>query len=301
VAGAEGLTSGSLVSGVVLQAGSMRLAGLTAITIDLAPVAALLGRPTLVVMGQEAFNEAVVDVDFAARKVAFLPPAGYAPPPGAIDLPLGPKGVPLSIEGAPPANFQIDLGDADAIDLFPAFIASRGLAHGRIVSQVLKFGVEGPEADQSATLKDVALGDLHLAGVPADLQIHPQPALDDTVAGRIGIGLLSRFHVIIDYPQGHLYLIPIADQLSAPFARDRVGLGMLPDAGGLVVKLVALGSPAAAAGFHEGDKVTEINGEPAGAWNQMRLQQAFSAAAGTTLRVTVAGAAPRELTLADYF
>jgi putative serine protease PepD len=54
---------------------------------------------------------------------------------------------------------------------------------------------------------------------------------------------------------------PVPAAASAPFAKDRLGLSLLPDANGLRVAHVAAGSPAERASVREGDVVVAIDGK----------------------------------------
>jgi hypothetical protein len=61
------------------------------------------------------FNQVVVDVDYAHHRVAFRDARTVTGPAGAIELPLieldGERVLPLSINGAAPAQFELELGN----------------------------------------------------------------------------------------------------------------------------------------------------------------------------------------------
>jgi C-terminal processing protease CtpA/Prc len=116
----------------------------------------------------------------------------------------------------------------------------------------------------------------------------------------MGTQILSRFRLLVDYPHDRLYLAPYADA-ARPFPRGRLGLSMLPEAGALVVKLVAAGSPAATAGFHVGDRIVGVDDKPAASWTMPTLDKRFEAPAGMTVRLELEGGETRTVTLADYY
>src|SRR6202040_2649437 len=66
-------------------------------------------------LGEEVFNQVVVDIDYAHHRVAFLDPKTVTKPAGAIEVPLieldGERVLPLSINGATPAQFELELGN----------------------------------------------------------------------------------------------------------------------------------------------------------------------------------------------
>ena len=163
------------------------------------------------------------------------------------------------------------------------------------VAAVAAFALAG-----GATLREVSLAGARFVDVPADFQRQPQPGAGSDLAGRIGMGLLRRFRVIFDAPHGRLYLAPPADT-AAPFAKDRTGLAVAPEAGVLVVKLVVAGSPAAAAGFKVGDSIAAVDGKAAGDWTLFQLQDAFDQPAGASVRLRLSGGEERVLKLADYY
>ncbi|WP_284661976.1 retropepsin-like aspartic protease [Myxococcus sp. SDU36] len=68
--GSGGQAQAQLAGGVDITLGNLTLTGLTVAVIDLSEVARLIGHPLPVILGKEAFNQLVVDVDFPNRRVA---------------------------------------------------------------------------------------------------------------------------------------------------------------------------------------------------------------------------------------
>jgi PDZ domain/Aspartyl protease len=302
--GAQAMGHGATVGGVSIDAGELRLDHLTVATADLTQLAQVSGRPLPLVLGDEVFNETVVDIDFAARRLAFRDPAHFVPPPGAVELPLSPglfRTMPVSLERRAPAAFIVDLGDAGTIDVFPAYAKAQNLMAGRRLSQTIGLGIAGGlTTSPIGALKEVQLAGASLADVPATFSEKRSPGTDDRIAGRMGTEILSRFHLMLDYPHDRLWLAPNADA-AQPFARGRLGLAMLPEAGALVVKLVAPGSPGAAAGFQVGDRIAAIDGKPAAAWTMATLETLTEAAPGTSVRIALESGVTRTVALADYY
>jgi hypothetical protein len=302
--GAQAMGRGAIVGGVSIDAGDLRLDGLTVGAVDLTQLAQVSGRPLPLVLGDEVFNETIVDIDFAGRRLAFRDPAHFTAPPGAVELPLSPglfRAIPVSLEGRAPAAFIFDLGDAGTIDVFPAYAKAQNLLAGRRLSQTIGLGIAGGlTTSPIGALKDVRLAGVGLTNVPATFSEKRSPGTDDTIAGRMGTEILSRFHLMIDYSHDRVFLAPNADA-TQPFARGRLGLAMLPENGALVVKLVAPGSPGAAAGFQAGDRIAAIDGKPAAGWTMSTLETLTEAAPGRAVRITLESGATRTVTLADYY
>jgi hypothetical protein len=97
------------VNGIQIQLGDLILQNAVAKTDDLQKQgydAKILGQPVLFRLGEEVFNQVVVDVDFAQHRVAFRDASTVTKPAGGIELPLieldGERVLPLSIDGASP-------------------------------------------------------------------------------------------------------------------------------------------------------------------------------------------------------
>jgi hypothetical protein len=216
-----GSTAGAaeFVSGVSFDAGGLRLRGVTAATGDLATLERSAGHPLSAIIGREAFNELVVDVDFARRRVAFIDPASFVPPAGALEFPLTPDGIPLSVDGRRPALFQIDLGYTWPVEVFPAYVKAEKLSDGPRVSDSLVRGLGGESGGSVRVLSELSFAGLRLVNIPAVFAERQPRAVGPDTAGFIGIGLLSRFRLILDYPQGRLYLIPAKDAATRLFEK----------------------------------------------------------------------------------
>ena len=224
------------------------------------------------VLGDEIFNELAVDIDFAHHRVAFHDPASLAKPAGAAEVPLrrlfGNRSVPVSVEGAAPVEFEFDLGNGSPLDIYPAYYQAHNLPGARRTSQQMGGGVGGFHAETIASLRHFTFAGVDFSDVPATFAPDTLSAANsNVVVGNIGLSVLARFRLIIDYSHDRLYATPDADAVSAPFARDRLGLSMEKKDAGFAVEFVSPGSPAEKAGFRTGDKIVTIDGKEAGAWS----------------------------------
>ena len=145
--GSGGIDTMGFVGGVEIQIGDLILRDVNAASFDFASVAKSIGHPMPFVLGDEVFNELAVDIDFAHHRLAFRDPDQLAKPADAVEVPLrrifGNRSVPVSIEGAPPAEFEFDLGNGAPLDIYPAFYQTHDLLKGRRSSQLLGGGVGG--------------------------------------------------------------------------------------------------------------------------------------------------------------
>ncbi|WP_426749701.1 aspartyl protease family protein [Myxococcus sp. Y35] len=306
--GSGGQAQAQLASGVDITLGHLRLTGLTVAIIDLAEVARLIGHPLPVILGKEAFNPLVVDVDFPNRRIAFHEAARFKPPPRAVRLPLvesagGQRAVHVSIEGRPPIPVLFDVGNSGALSLFPAYWQQAGLLTGRRSSKTLSGAVGGLRERDVATLKRIELAGVTLRDVPTVFDDAGNSISNsDRLLGNLGLAVLARFRMITDYATDTLMLVPDARALRQPFRKDRSGLIALPSEGRLVVKLVAPGSPAAASDWKVGDEIIAIDGQSIGpGYAGSELARWRNRAAGKTVEFTLKDGSKRRLTLKDYY
>ncbi|NVJ14910.1 aspartyl protease family protein [Myxococcus sp. AM010] len=306
--GSGGQAQAQLAGGVDITLGNLTLTGLTVAVIDLSEVARLIGHPLPVVLGKEAFNQLVVDVDFPNRRVAFHEASRFKAPPRAVRLPLvesagGQRAVQLSIEGRPPIPVLFDVGNGGALSLFPAYWQQAGLLTGRRSSKTLSGAVGGLRERDVATLKDIQLAGITLKNVPTVFDDAGKSVSgSDRLLGNLGLAVLGRFRMITDYAADTLMLVPDARALRQPFLKDRSGLIALPSEGRLVVKLVAPEGPAAAAGWKVGDEIIAIDGQSIGPDSAgTELSRWRYRATGKTVVLTLKDGSKRRLTLRDYY
>ncbi len=296
--GENAVGAGALIPGVELGLGGATLKGATVTTTDLRS----LGVAQPVVMGEDIFRGAVVDIDFPGRRLALHDPASFRPPSGSIALPLvedgGDELVPISVEGGPPALFILDTGFPLALRVSPHLATAQHLLAGRPSVAVSAGGIGGSAPGRIASLRRLSLGGVDFSNVPAMFSdAWPSATYTDRIQGLLGVGLLSRFRVIVDWPGERLYLIPRPDAMTAPFAKDRLGLAWKPDGPAMRITAVQPGSPADRAGLKAGQVIDTVNGKPAAS-----AANAGWAAPGTELTLVArAPAATTRLTLADYY
>ena len=306
--GSGGRAQAQLAGGVDISVGNLRLTGLTVAVIDLSEVARLIGHPLPVILGKEAFNALVVDVDFPNRRVAFHEASSFKAPPKAVRLPLvesagGQRAVHLSIEGRPAIPVLFDVGNGGALSLFPAYWQQAGLLEGRRSSKTLSGAVGGLRECDVTTLKHIEFAGITLKNVPTVFDDAGKSiATSDRLLGNLGLGVLARFRMITDYAADTLMLVPDPRAMRQPFPKDRSGVIALPSEGKLVVKLVAPGSPAAAAGWQVGEEIIAVDGKPLGADSAgTALSRWRYRPHGQTVVLTLKDGSKRRLTLRDYY
>lgn len=305
--GTGGNVGAGLVAGLTLKVAGVEIAPISAAVIDLSDVGRRLGRPLPVILGKELFHALVVDLDYPGSRLRLHDAASfrYAGPGRKVDLlPAedGHKSLRISIEGDEPVVVGLDTGQGGALSVFRHYADARRLLEGRPVSERRGGGVGGATLSKLATLRSVSIAGYDLRNVPATFQTTDVGGAFDTKRqeGNLGAGILARFRVLFDYARSALWLEP-GPLLGAPFPKDKTGLDLDWADGALVVEHVAPGSPAAAAGWKEGERVTGLDGEPAGPESWRTEIRWSEAPAGTKVRFTLADGTERTLVLAEYY
>ena len=297
-AGAEAPESAA----VTVEIGAMTLSNLEAAAIDAPPqFAKITGRPVPFHLGEEAFNRVAVDIDYAHHRLAFRDPDRLAKPAGAREVPVveldGERTVPLSINGAPPVQFELELGNVSGpLLVVPSYVQAHKLLEGRRTSQRLSGKFIEPV---------VTLDRLSFAGVDfpeAPIALVPDAALPPaSITGGVGLPLLSHFRLLIDYSHHRLFAIPNAGAAQIPFEKDRLGLVVAKQGDELGVTFVAPGSPAEAAGFAAGEKIAAIDGKPAALYPDLAVMTLRFADSGSRFAFTMKDGAVRQVEARNFF
>lgn len=225
---------------------------------------------------------------------------------GAIELPLTRIDdiplVPVSIEGLPPALFELGLGNSSEVLIYETYYAPLHLLESRRSSERLAAGSGGFIVEPVAELRRVQFAGFSFRNMPAAFITTSQAGtVSPKIAGDLGLPVLSRFRLIIDYPHNCVGAVPYGDVTQKALPKDRLGLFVSKGDSGFVVNYVAPGSPAEIAGFAKADIITSINAQPA---------ESFSEAAFDTLRYgqrhrgivfTLSNGVSHQLLLSDYF
>jgi hypothetical protein len=299
--GAGGSTQYSVVQGVTVKLGDLTWNGGDVVAIDLSAVEKQVGHPLPMVLGGELFRDAVVEIDFKRRRIAFHDPSSYRTVPNAHAVALTPAGenqaISVLVEGRP-AKLLFDLGNAGAVDLFPRFWEQPGFADNRRTSTTFAGGVGGMSVQQVTLLRTITLGGAAFKGLPSRLEDRQssQDARSGDLDGNIGMGVLSRFHLVVDFPHHRVLFAPPVD-VSTPFRVNHGGLTLQPGPTGSKVLYVAPKSPAAIAGVNVGDVIVAVDGRSAdgntGMWQDGPI--------GRIVRLRLADGQERIVTLAAYF
>ncbi|MFL5297773.1 MAG: aspartyl protease family protein [Phenylobacterium sp.] len=283
-----------------LKVGDLAMPGRRVAVMDLSAVARVTGRPVQVLLGRDVFDQAVVDLDFEGRRVELLPRSALVPPKEE-PVPLLRSGdlrsIPIVVGGvATPAI--LDLGNAGGLLLDQGFVEANRLFAGRRLSTDLGVGADGAREHTIAALDKVSVAGVSFDGVTAVAT----PGLSSRAPANVGLQILSRFHLIIDFAGDRIWMTPYRDATARLFRKNRVGLMLVREPGGLLVDYVARGSPADRAGWKKGEVVTALDDAPIPAdYAATEASLWVYGPPGRTVTLTTADGGKRKLTLADYY
>jgi len=298
-AGVAGPIANVRLSQAELKIGDVAVPARQVAVMDLSPVSSVTPRPIHVILGREVFQLAVLQIDFQRRQIAFLPRSEFtAPDPRPIPLhrsgPL--RSFPVAVGGVT-TDAILDLGNSGSLLLDRGFAERRGLLKGRRTSTQLSVGADGAREALILSLDNVWVGGTRFQGVPA-----VATQLTTQAPANVGLEILKRFRVTIDFAGDRLWLEPQEATLTAPFRKNRAGISVLQDKGRVRISHVAPGSPAEAAGWRVGEEFTAVDGQRVDAgYRASPLAQWTHRPAGTMVRLTMADGSERALILADYF
>lgn len=299
--GVAGRVAGVRLAKVDMQVGHLLFPQRPVAVMDLQAVSAVVQRPVQVILGRDIFDHAIVDIDFRSRSLELLPAETFQPPAGSAPLPLAPSGglrtLPIRLGGVE-TQAVLDLGNAGALLLDRGFADAHRLLAGRRLSTQLAVGADGPRESTVASLDQVEVGGVVFDHVP----VTAAAGLSSEAPANVGLALLSRFHLTIDFAGARLWMAPYADAAQTPFLRNRSGLSVVPQGDRLRVTHVAKGSPAAAQHWRAGEAIVAIDGQPIDAgFAASPLSRWSFGPSGTVVALTLRNGATRRLTLADYY
>ncbi|THD34810.1 MAG: hypothetical protein E7773_14220 [Sphingomonas sp.] len=256
------------------------------------------------VIGSDILRAYALDIDFSARRFRLLP-SGRLPFAGQ-SAPLSLSGrdqlyiSELRVDGTRLRPMIVDTGDGATIAVSAEAWGALGAA-GPATTTTVSYSVAGAVQSGLAVLPEVAVGDAALR--QAETLIEPGGGFSARMgaSGRIGIGFLQRFRVLLDPRAGRMVMAPTPDTDRPPL-RSTSGLLLSTQPDRLRVLHVMRGGPAAAGGWQAGDEICSVDGtaiSAAYARDPIALWQV--AAPGRVVRLGLCGGPVRALTLRNFY
>jgi predicted aspartyl protease len=256
------------------------------------------------VIGSDLLRHYALDIDFAAQRFRLLPSGR---------LPFAGQSAPLSVSardqlyisemrvaGTRLRPMIVDTGDGATIAMSRDAWASVGGARPATTTTI-SFSIAGPVTSELTVLPEIAVGDSTLRQAEALIEPGSGFSAKMGAAGRIGIGFLQRFRVLLDPRAGRMVMAVTGDTDRAPL---RSTSGLLTGAYGdrLRVLHVMRGSPAASSGWKTGDEICSIDGTAISAdYASDPIAMWSVAAPGRVVRLGICGGTERSLKLANFY
>lgn len=231
------------------------------------PINAIGGDdPVDALIGRDLVDRYALDLDFAQRRFRLLP-SGRLPFLGeSAPLAIAPhQQLYVSEMKIGSANLRpvvIDTGDGATVTVSNE--AWRSLSLARLQSTTtLSYSVGGPITTELLVLPSVSVGGATLRN--AEARIEPDGGFSARmgVAGRIGLGFLQHYRVLLDPLAGRMVLASSGTAPQPPL-RSTSGLLFSIDRDRLRILHVMRGGPAAASGWKAGDQICSIDGTAIG-------------------------------------
>lgn len=213
-------------------------------------------------IGRDLLDRFALEIDPVTQRFRLLK-SGRMPFTG-LRAPLSVGRAPLAyvteliIAGRRLRPIIVDTGDGTALTLARNAWRTLPLDPAPVTTTLLAYGVGGQIEAEMARLPDLSLGQVtaHDVGV----WIEPTGGFSDTAraAGRIGMGLLRRYRMLLDPGAGHMILVEAQGTLPARNSTSGLQLGLTRDR--LRVLHVMRGSPAATGGWRAGDTICAVDG-----------------------------------------
>lgn len=248
---------------------SLALGGLSRrggeITVADVPALAAGGSEAIdLLVGPDLLSGYALDIDYPARRFRLLS-SGQLPFRGAsgplttspttnIYLTNG------SIAGHPLHPLVVDTGDGSMLTL-AARAWRRVEPNPPRMTSAVSYGLGGKVVTGLAIIPEFDLGDL--AARQIEVRVEDTGGFSDAVGaeGRIGTGFLQRYRVLLDPKAGRIVFAPGPDADHPP-VRSTSGLLLGLEGDHLRVVHVMRNSPAAATGWHDGETICAVDGNP---------------------------------------
>ena len=266
-----------------------------------APGSATGGESVDLFVGRDLLAGFALEIDYDAGRFRLLPSGR---------MPFRDDHQPLTGGGPAPTYLSeltiggrrtrliVDTGDGNAVTLSAA--AWRTLASPAPVTTTLSYGIGGMSVTELAIDPALPLGPL--PAQPTEVAIEPDGGYSQSagVSGRIGNGLLQRYHVLLDPGAGQMVLAP-GRLAGAPPPRSTSGLLLRREGDRLSVVHVMRGGPAAASGWRAGDMICSVDGAIIGRVPGEASLSWPIGPAGRTVQLGLCDGRSRALTLRNFY
>jgi hypothetical protein len=167
-------------------------------------------------IGMDLLSAMVVSLDFQKMTVEFQRSSQFAPHAVGEPLKLTPSGwrrptLPVSLAGAQ-ANLLFDTAASGALHLDSAFVSATPALKSLPVSQRVITGIDGVHEHDAIVVPHMTFGGQTFERVSASSGSFGRLRAADDMDGVVGVDLLKRFNLVIDFGRHRVWMTPNADR-----------------------------------------------------------------------------------------
>ena len=158
-----------------------------------------------------------------------------------------------------PVKLEVDLGHVLGLSLIPGSAQGIRVPDASVASEGA--GLSGVVRRRLGRIRALEFGSIRLNNVVCSFSLSGYETTAER-QGVLGVGMLSRFRLIMDYPGKRMILEPTA-KTHEPVEVDMSGVTFWPHGDTFIAKRVRDDSPASMTGIREGDLLVHLDGAPA--------------------------------------
>jgi PDZ domain-containing protein len=305
--GSGGSVQAGMVPNVVAHVGRVAVPLRTIAIIPDSDLSKIIGRRLEGGLGYDVISRFVIRIDWPARTLTLYDPSHFRYSGAGAELPLSFREnnilVPIGIElpNGQRKNLEsvIDTGSSGALSFRATFVTEAHLleAIGKTVS-THGHGVGGASETSIGRISALRLGPYEIKEPVVELS-HASKGTESGCAtpASIGMGLLSRFVVYLDYARNRIILEPTS-HLHDPFEYDMSGMeleGLGPQFSRVTIESIRNPSPASAAGLRPGDVIVAIDHKKLGPMSLAGVRERMRTAG--PVRITVRRGGTHEISV----
>jgi len=245
------------------------------------------------ILGYDFFCRFVVEIDYVNRTLTIWEPDSftYSGPGEGIDILIEGNTPQLSgkIDGEQVADFRIDTGSRNSLDLHAPFVRKHELLkkYPKYVDAPAGFGVGGATKGVIGRIKSLQIGDFIIPSPVTGFSLTDQGAFATTKsAGNIGGRLLKRFKVIFDYAHNQM-ILEKNENFDLPDRYNMSGLFLIGEEGKIKAYSVIKDSPADEANIKTGDQILSINNSSVTNYSLQQIRDLLNQKEGTKITMKI--------------
>ena len=264
----QGVTpTAQLVSDLRLTVGAVAFSDFTALLIPWEQMGGYFNSPEQVyihgILGYDLFSRYVVEFDFDRELLTLHRPDEFDYAGNGEIIPLTYvqrkpyfEAVVTQFDGTrAPVKLQLDLGKPTPLSLIPSEHDNISVPPHALEGE--SRGLSGQAEERVSRIRELRIGNQVLHDVVTAFSVEGHSTTGER-NGVLGVEVLARFRVFIDYARDRMILEPIA--LDKTFESDMSGITWVPQGDSYAIWQLRDDSPARIAGLQEGDELVTIDG-----------------------------------------